>query len=68
MKRFQYHSSFWSEELLANRAKIGLVGPAAFTEKCLDRHNLNWFIQSMDIFFPQLKKIFVDEKDETLFT
>lgn len=38
IKRFQYHSSQWSDELISNRIKIGLVGPAAFTEKCLDQH------------------------------
>jgi hypothetical protein len=43
------------------------VGPAAFTEKCLDSHNMNWFIQSMDIFFPKFKEIFVDNRDVDLF-
>jgi len=36
IKRYQYHSSFWSDELTCNRAKLGLVGPRAFTEECLD--------------------------------
>lgn len=44
-----------------------MVGPAAFTEKCLDASNMNWYVQSTDVFFPKLKKIFVDEKDEELF-
>jgi len=35
-KRYQYHSSQWTDELISNRIKVGLVGPAAFTEKCLD--------------------------------
>ena len=29
---------------------------------------INWFIQCTDIFFPKFKKIFVDERDEDLFT
>ena len=29
---------------------------------------INWFIKSVEIFFPKFKKIFVDEKDEELFT
>lgn len=67
IKRMQYIDSFWSDELLSNRHKVGLVGPAAFTEKCLDQHQLNWYIQSTAIFFPKFKKILVDEKDEVLF-
>jgi hypothetical protein len=50
-----------------NRAKLGLAGPKAFTEECLDTHALNWFIQSTDIFFPKFKKIFVDDRDQELF-
>lgn len=49
------------------RAKLALVGPSAFTEKCVDSYAINWFIQCTDIFFPKLKKIMVDEKDEDLF-
>ena len=60
MKRFQYHSSFWSDELASNRQKMAIAGPRAFTEECLD-------IQSTDVFFPKFKKIFVDEKDNELF-
>jgi pheromone shutdown protein TraB len=67
IKRYQYHSSFWSDELTCNRIKLGLAGPRAFTEECLDQHQMNWFIQSTDIFFPKFKKIFVDEKDTELF-
>ena len=53
--------------MMANRHKMGLVGPSAFTEKCLDSNLMNWFIQSTDIFFPKFKEIFVDERDEELF-
>jgi len=67
IKRYQYHSSQWTDELISNRIKIGLVGPAAFTEKCLDQHQMNWFIQSTATFFPRLKNIFIDEKDQDLF-
>lgn len=44
-----------------------MVGPQAFSEKCMDASNVNWFIQSMDVFFPYLKKVCIDEKDEELF-
>ena len=28
---------------------------------------MNWYIQNVDIFFPSLKRIFVDRRDEDLF-
>jgi len=28
---------------------------------------MNWFIQSADTFFPKIKKIMIDERDEDLF-
>jgi len=49
------------------RHKLSLVGPSAFTEKCMDSHMMNWFIQSTDIFFPKFKEIFIDKRDETIF-
>ena len=55
-------------EMLSNRQKIQLVGPAAYSEKCLDANQMNWIIQSTDVFFPKIKKILVDERDEDLFT
>jgi hypothetical protein len=47
--------------------KLAHVGAAAFTEKCLDTYSVNWFIQASDVYFPQLKRIFVDERDSDLF-
>jgi hypothetical protein len=44
LKRFQYHTSFYSDEVREMRAKIALVGPSAFTEKCVDSYAINWFI------------------------
>jgi hypothetical protein len=68
IKRFQYAQSFYIQESQSNRAKINLVGPRAFTEKCLDQHLINWYIQAIDIFFPKMKEIFIDKRDEGLFT
>jgi hypothetical protein len=28
---------------------------------------LNWYIQSMDVFFPKFKRIFIDQRDDDLF-
>lgn len=66
-RRFQWRESQWITERNANSDKIAFVGPAAFTEKCLDQHLVNWYIQACATFFPQFKRIFVDEKDEELF-
>lgn len=67
MRRIQYTQSPWIEETHSNRQKIAQAGPKAFTEKCLDQHLINWYIQSADIFFPKVKEIFVDKRDEDLF-
>lgn len=53
--------------MMSNRQKIAQAGPRAFTEKCLDQHLINWYIQATDIFFPRVKEIFVDKRDEDLF-
>lgn len=50
-----------------NRQKIAQAGPKAFSEECLDQHLINWYIQSMDVFFPKLKEILVDKRDEDIF-
>ncbi len=44
-----------------------MAGPKTFTEKCLDQHLINWYIQNLDLFFPRFKEIFVDKRDEDLF-
>jgi len=41
--------------------------PSQFTEECLDPYQVNWFIQNADIFFPKLKNIFIDKRDQDLF-
>lgn len=67
LRRFQFDQSRWEQEALGNRQKLALVGPAAFSEKCLDASNMNWYIQATATFFPKVKKIMIDEKDEKLF-
>lgn len=67
IKRFQYHSSQWSRETRANSQKLAMASPSAYSEKLLDANKMNWYIQATDIFFPKLKKIVVDERDEDLF-
>jgi pheromone shutdown protein TraB len=67
MKRFQYFGGPWGHELASNRHKLHLAGAKTFTEKCLDTYLINWYIQSLDIFFPRMKEIFVDKRDQDLF-
>lgn len=66
-RRIMYTQSPWTSELISNRQKIAQAGPKTFTEKCLDQHLMNWYIQSTDVFFPKVKEIFVDRRDEDLF-
>ena len=67
IKRFQYHSSPWSKETFANGQILAMSSTQAYTEKVLDANKMNWYIQSADIFFPKIKKIMIDERDEDLF-
>ena len=67
-RRMQYtQSEYTNHELSTNRQKIAMAGAKTFTEKCLDQHLINWYIQSTDIFFPKIKEIFIDKRDEDLF-
>jgi hypothetical protein len=67
IKRFQYRMSLWARETRANRQILSMSTPQSYSEKVLDANKMNWMIQSADIFFPKLKKILVDERDEDLF-
>lgn len=66
-RRFMYTQTPYVEEGISNRHKIAHAGPKTFTEKCLDQHLINWYIQTTDVFFPKIKEIFVDKRDEDLF-
>lgn len=43
-QRFAYRESFYVNELEGNRQKLGTVGGSAFSEKCMDAYNMNWYI------------------------
>ncbi len=67
-KRFQYQSlTFWNFERRQQRSTSQVSEPSQFAEQSLDSFQLNWYIQSMDIFFPRFKEIFIDKRDEDLF-
>lgn len=65
---FKYSSmEFWAKELLENTGRLHNSEPSQFAEECLDPYLVNWYVQSIDIFFPKFKKIFIDEKGTDLF-
>jgi len=65
-KAATFYSKWWFEAR-ENKNKISFVGPRAFTEQCLDEYLMNWYIQAMDLYFPETKRIFVDKRDDDFF-
>jgi hypothetical protein len=41
--------------------------PSQYSEQVMDSPTMNWYIQSLAVYFPALKRIFIDQKDEDLF-
>jgi hypothetical protein len=66
-RRWQYDDTQWIKEKENAWRKMSFNGHSAFTEKCLDQYQVNWFVAATATFFPQFKKIFIDDKDEDLF-
>ena len=67
-KRLGYWGhTFWGAEAYETRIRLHNSEPHQFAERCLDQHLINWYIQSMDIFFPKFKSIFIDRRDNDLF-
>ena len=57
----------WGMERSEATIRLHNSEPSQFTEKCLDPYLVNWYIQSLAIFFPKFKSIFIDRRDEDLF-
>lgn len=57
-----YHDE--SHEL---RSMISNKGLRSFVESSLDAKQINWFISVVEILLPEIKRIFIDFKDEELF-
>lgn len=47
--------------------KLHLVGAEAYTEKCLDRYQMNWYVASLNNYFPHLKRALIDQRGEDIF-
>ena len=67
-KRLEYmNQTFWEMERTSQFTQTHSSEPAQYTEMNLDSYQVNWYIQASDLFFPRLKEIFVDKRDEDLF-
>lgn len=66
-RRWQWRDTQYIRERWNNSSKYELVGPSAFSEKCMDQHLMNWYTAATATFFPQIKRICIDEKDQELF-
>mmetsp|Transcript_8923 Transcript_8923/g.9272 ORF Transcript_8923/g.9272 Transcript_8923/m.9272 type:complete len:381 (-) Transcript_8923:118-1260(-) len=60
--RYHYHA-----EANENRGIIQNKGFKSFCESSMDSRTLNWYIKVLEIVAPEMKRIFVDQKDEELF-
>lgn len=68
LKRIQYYGhQMWRDERHECITRLQSSEPSQFSERVLDTHQMNWFIQSLDMFFPRLKQIFVDKRDSDIF-
>lgn len=65
--RIKYSSSRWTTEMLNNRHKLQLTTPSEYVEQCCDEHMINWYIKSLEMMIPSLKKILVDKRDTALY-
>jgi len=67
-QRYIYQGlDLWVRERLEMTARLHNSEPSQFAERCLDSYAMNWYIQSLEIFFPKFKRIFVDQRSEDLF-
>ena len=60
-------NEFWYAERSEVRSRLHNSEPSQFAEKCLDPYLVNWYIQSLAVFFPKFKSIFIDKRDDELF-
>lgn len=54
-------------ENFENHSIISNKGFSSFCESSMDSKTMNWFIKTVEFLFPEIKRIFVDQKDEELF-
>jgi hypothetical protein len=63
---FRLNSSY-QNEIKELQSMISNKGLRSYVESSLDAKQINWFIAVIEILIPEIKRIFVDYKDEELF-
>ena len=66
-KLWEYGGTRWHSEHNQQIQKLQLTTPSSYVETCCDSYHLNWYIQSMDILYPALKRILIDKRDMALY-
>lgn len=52
VKRWSNRGSLWRFECINNQKKLDMVGASAFSEKCMDQYNMNWYVACCATYFP----------------
>jgi hypothetical protein len=58
----KYHS-----EIDSFNAKVHHYGIKKFVEACCDTYTINWLVQSFGLLFPDVRRIFIEKKEEDIF-
>eukprot|EP00343_Euplotes_focardii_P007963 CAMPEP_0205822108 /NCGR_PEP_ID=MMETSP0206-20130828/10882_1 /ASSEMBLY_ACC=CAM_ASM_000279 /TAXON_ID=36767 /ORGANISM="Euplotes focardii, Strain TN1" /LENGTH=310 /DNA_ID=CAMNT_0053118099 /DNA_START=212 /DNA_END=1144 /DNA_ORIENTATION=+ len=66
-KLWEFSGTRWASETQQQIQKLQLTTPSSYVETCNDSYNMNWYIQSLDILFPALKRILIDKRDMALY-
>lgn len=67
LRNIQNINTRWDNEYRTFKAKMQLTEPAQLVESGLDRFDVNWYIKSLEMSFPYLKKILIDKRDMALY-
>lgn len=68
LRRIQYYGhQLWRDERYETINRMHNSEPSQFSERVLDTYQINWFIQSLDLYFPKMKDIFIDMRDSDIF-
>jgi hypothetical protein len=65
--RWKFSGTRWTTEMSNNREKLQLTTPAKYVESCCDEYLMNWYVKSLEMMIPALKKILIDKRDMALY-
>lgn len=66
-RRWSFRNSSWVDERNSMQMKFSEHEMRTFSEKIMDSYQMNWFIKSLELFFPNVKRIVVDQRDERIY-